>query len=49
MLSCAPPNWVYDFVDHYRLNKDIIQGYLQEKWGEYDFRVTVNLAPSHAV
>ena len=45
MLRSAPTEWVYDFVYHYRFNTGIIQTYLRQKWGEYDFEVKVSLAP----
>ena len=43
MPQRAPTSWVYDLVEHYRLNSSIIQNYLQQIFGDYDFEVTVSL------
>ena len=41
---CAMPEptpadsvWLYDCINHYRLNQDIINKFLREKWGNYQF------------
>lgn len=26
--------WRYDYIDHYRLDEEIIGGFLKRKWGE---------------
>ncbi|KAL8747822.1 MAG: hypothetical protein Q9184_007550, partial [Pyrenodesmia sp. 2 TL-2023] len=31
--------WQYDYIDHYRLDEDIIDGYLRKKWGNYKYHV----------
>ena len=28
--------WVYEYIEHYRLNPDIITKFLQNKWRDYD-------------
>ena len=28
------PNWHYEYIDHYRLDEEIINGFLCRKWGE---------------
>lgn len=33
--------WQYDYIDHYRLDEDIIDRYLREKWGNYKYHVKV--------
>jgi hypothetical protein len=27
-------NWQYDYIDHYRLDEEIIKRFLSRKWGE---------------
>lgn len=34
--------WGYDSIDHYRLTADIINDYLQRKWGRYNFYIEVS-------
>lgn len=29
--------WQYDYIDHYRLDENIIDGFLYEKWGNYKY------------
>lgn len=38
--------WVYDSVPHYRLNENIIDGYLTKKWGGFKFYIQVNSSSS---
>ena len=33
--------WGYDKIPHYRLNVDIINGYLRQKWGDFRFFIEV--------
>lgn len=33
--------WVYDTIPHYRLNIEIIDGFLSEKWPGYEFYIEV--------
>lgn len=33
----ANAKWLYDYIDHYRLNENIIDGFLYEKWGKYKY------------
>ena len=33
------PVWQWDYVDHYRLDTNIIDGFLRRKWGEYRYYV----------
>ena len=47
MLDPAPYYWIYDTVDHYRLNAKIVQKFLQELFGDYDFKVEVRLTRLH--
>ena len=48
MPESISPNavWDYDYVDHYRLNKDIINAFLTRKWGNYKYYIKVNAIPS---
>lgn len=41
MPESVPANavWQYDYIDHYRLDKNIIGGFLDEKWGKYKYYV----------
>ncbi|KAL9635649.1 MAG: hypothetical protein Q9204_002554 [Flavoplaca sp. TL-2023a] len=43
MASSSDPEnmqWVYDDIDHYRFNTDIITKFLHDKWPDFDnFRV----------
>ncbi len=43
MSEPIPANavWQYDYVDHYRLDEEIIDKYLREKWGNYKYHVKV--------
>ncbi|KAI4185540.1 MAG: hypothetical protein LQ346_005878 [Caloplaca aetnensis] len=43
MSEPIPANavWRWDYIDHYRLGVDIIDGYLREKWGNYKYLVKV--------
>ncbi|KAL8649188.1 MAG: hypothetical protein Q9210_004552 [Variospora velana] len=34
--------WQYDYIDHYRLDEDIIDRYLKEKWGNYKYHVKLS-------
>lgn len=38
--------WLYDSVPHYRLNENIIDGYLTKKWGGFKFYIQVNSSSS---
>lgn len=31
--------WRYDYIDHYRLDENIIDDFLCEKWGNYKYYV----------
>lgn len=31
--------WQYDYIDHYRLDENIIGGFLDRKWGHYKYYV----------
>lgn len=35
----ANADWQYDYIDHYRLDEKIINGFLGKKWGEYKYYV----------
>lgn len=38
--SVAPnASWQYDYIDHYRLDENIINGFLKRKWGAYKYFV----------
>lgn len=39
MPESVSPNavWQYDYIDHYRLDENIIDGFLYEKWGNYKY------------
>ena len=43
----ANATWGYDSIDHYRLTVNIINGYLQKKWGRYNFYVEVSREASN--
>ncbi|KAL8919648.1 MAG: hypothetical protein Q9208_006680 [Pyrenodesmia sp. 3 TL-2023] len=44
MSDSMPSNavWQYDYIDHYRLDEDIIDGYLRGKWGNYKYHVKLS-------
>lgn len=31
--------WQYEYIDHYRLDANIIAGFLTQKWGNYKYYV----------
>lgn len=31
--------WQYDYIDHYRLDENIITRFLEQKWGNYRYAV----------
>lgn len=33
--------WLYDYIDHYNLDEEIIGKHLREKWGAYTYYVEV--------
>lgn len=35
----ANAKWQYDYIDHYRLDENIIEGFLNGKWGNYRYFV----------
>ena len=41
--SVAPnASWQWDYIDHYRLDDTIIDGFLKKIWGEYMYHVKVS-------
>ncbi|KAL9611815.1 MAG: hypothetical protein Q9167_003583 [Letrouitia subvulpina] len=41
-------NWVYDTIPHYRLNENIIDGFLSSIWNGYEFFIEVRHQDWHA-
>ena len=39
--------WVYDSIPHYRLNVDVVDGYLSGLWPGYDFQTEVESMHEH--
>lgn len=41
MPESVPANavWQYDYMDHYRLDEEIIRGFLNRTWGNYKYFV----------
>jgi hypothetical protein len=40
-------NWQYDYIDHYRLDEEIINSFLCRKWGEhYKYYVKARGSPT---
>ena len=37
----ANAKWQYEYIDHYRLDEKIINGFLSKKWGDYKYYVKV--------
>lgn len=49
MSDAMVPNegWVFDTIPHYRLNVEIINGFLSEKWPGYNFYTVVRPKLEH--
>lgn len=45
----AASQWRFDYIDHYRLDKDIIDKFLKEVLGNYEFSVKVRFSLLSAI
>ena len=45
--TVSSEGWVYDTIPHYRLNIEIIDGFLSEKWPGYVFLTEVRPKAEH--
>ena len=39
--TVSSEGWVFDTIPHYRLNDEIIDGFLSKKWPGYEFYIEV--------
>ena len=46
--TVSSEGWVYDTIPHYRLNIEIIDGFLSEKWPGYEFYTEVRPKTEHS-